>query len=396
MRPREARGLAVFLLFLVLVCPMTSPAAAQSPSSILSPVAFADIAGWAEDDHAAALAAFQRSCTEILAEGKAFNRSVSFGGSREQWLPTCRAATDWKGEPRAFFEQFFKAFRVKDPARPEGLFTGYYEPEAEGSLVPSKTFRVPIYAKPDDLVAFDAKEQAQSGLSYGRIVDGKPSAYFTRKEIEQGALAGRKLEIVWLKDWVDAFFMHIQGSGRVRLTDGSLLRLAYAAKSGQPYTGIGKLLVERGAFPVEEMSMQATRAWMAKDEQAARELMWENHSFIFFRAVKVEDPALGPPGAQGALLTPRRSLAVDRSIWMFGTPIWLDTHFAEGQDAPMQTFRHLMVAQDTGTAIRGHVRGDIFWGAGETAALIAGHLKSPGRMIVLLPPDVALASGLRP
>jgi membrane-bound lytic murein transglycosylase A len=183
--------------------------------------------------------------------------------------------------------------------------------------------------------------------------------------------------------------MQIQGSGRVRLSDGSLLRLAYAGKTGQPYTGIGGLLVARGAFTRDEMSMQATRAWMAKDEKAARELMWENKSFVFFREVDLGDPKLGPPGAQKVLLTPRRSLAVDRSLWMFGTPVWLDTMAPSGAKGQPVIFRHLMIAQDTGTAIKGYVRGDVFWGAGERAALTAGHMKSAGIMIVLLPKDLA-------
>ncbi len=311
-----------------------------------------------------------------------------FGGRRDQWLAVCRKA--WTAaDARRFFEENFQPLTVNDPLRPEGLFTGYYEPEAAGSLEPSADYAVPIYRKPDDLIGFDDSIAAKTGFKYGRMAEGLPIAYFTRKEIEDGALAGRGLEFVWLKSWADAFFIHIQGSGRVRLPDGSLIRLAYAGKSGQPYTGIGPLLVERGAFTREEMSMQATRAWMEKDDVAARELMWENKSFIFFREVEMADAALGPPGAQQVALTPHRSLAVDRSLWMFGTPVWLDSTTPSGPGGEMEAFRHLMVAQDTGSAIKGHVRGDVFWGAGEEAALIAGEMKSQGRMIVLLPKEVA-------
>ncbi len=330
-----------------------------------------------------------------MAEGKAFARKVSFGGRREQWLSVCgrsETATDAK----RFFEENFQPLKVNDPLRPEGLFTGYYEPEAEGSRTPSKTYRVPLYGKPADLVTFDDAAAKRIGLKYGRIAGGKPQPYFTRKEIEQGALAGRELEIVWLRHWADAFFMQVQGSGRVRLPDGSVIRLAYAAKSGQPYTGIGGVLVERGAFTRDEMSMQATRAWMEKDEKTARELMWENKSFVFFREVEMGDAKLGPPGAQKVPLTPLRSLAVDRSLWMFGTPVWLDTRTPSGPKGEMETFRHLMIAQDTGTAIKGHARGDVFWGAGERAALTAGHMKSPGRMIVLLPKEIARPLTARP
>lgn len=351
---------------------------------ILKEVAFSSIDGWAADDHAEALAAFRRSCSEMLQEGRAFGRQVKFGGSREQWLAVCRLAQK-AGRARTFFEQQFTALEVHDPERPQGLFTGYYEPVAAGSRTRTPEYTVPVYRKPDDLVAFDIGQEAESGLKYGRLLARKPAPYHTRKDIEQGALAGQGLEIVWLKDWADAFFIHIQGSGRIRLPDGSLVRLAYAGKSGQPYTGIGGLLADRGVFSRDRMSMQATRKWMAANPQDARELMWENKSFIFFREVAVESLELGPPGAQKIALSPKRSLAVDRSIWIFGTPIWLDTVTPSGRDGSKEQFRRLMIAQDTGTAIRGYVRGDIFWGASDQAALTAGHLKSPGKMIVLLP-----------
>jgi membrane-bound lytic murein transglycosylase A len=371
-----------------MVLAMASAMNAQA-TAILEPLAFSAIAGWAGDDHKAALETFRRSCTEIVADGKAFGRKVVFGGRRNQWLAICKSAESAMDAKR-FFEENFQPLKVNDPARPEGLFTGYYEPEAEGSLSQSTAYPVPLYRKPADLVAFDEATGKHLGMKYGRMIDGKPSPYFSRKEIEQGALAGRGLEIAWLRDWADAFFMQIQGSGRVRLADGSMIRLAYAGKTGQPYTGIGGILVDRGAFSRDQMSMQATRAWMARSEQAARELMWENKSFVFFREVEAGDPKLGPPGAQNVRLTPRRSLAVDRSLWMFGTPIWLDTVTPSGPRGEMEIFRHLMVAQDTGTAIKGHVRGDVFWGAGEQPALTAGHMKSPGSMIVLLPKGLAL------
>lgn len=370
-------------MILAMADAMTARAAA-----ILEPLTFSAIKGWAEDDHTAAFETFQRSCTEIVAEGRAFSRKVTFGGGRQQWIGICKKA-DTAKDARRFFEENFRPMKVNDPVRPEGLFTGYYELEAEGSRTPSKAYPVPLYGKPADLVAFDAAAERRLGVKYGRVSGGKPQPYFTRKEIEQGALAGRGLEIFWLRHWADAFFMQIQGSGRVRLPDGSVIRLAYAGKSGQPYTGIGGILVERGAFTRDQMSMQATRAWMAKDEKAARELMWENKSFVFFREVEMGDPKLGPPGAQKVALTPLRSLAVDRSLWMFGTPVWLDMETPSAPKGEMEIFRHLMIAQDTGTAIKGHARGDVFWGAGGRAALAAGHMKSPGCMIVLLPKDIA-------
>lgn len=359
----------------------------------LQPISFAAIAGWSEEDHVPALEAFRRSCAEILTKGSAFSRPADFGGTRQDWIPVCKKTAQITLAPRVFFEEQFLAFVVRDGEKPEGLFTGYYEPQAEGSRTRTGRFDVPVYRRPPDLVAFDEKQQAETGLAYGRLENGNPVSYLTRKQIEQGALAGQNLELVWLEDWADVFFIHIQGSGRVHLSDGSVMRLSYAAKSGLRYTGIGPLLVGRGAFTREDMSMQATRDWMRKNPRAARELMWENQSFIFFREVKLAKPELGALGAQHVQLTPQRSLAVDRSHWMFGTPVWLDTAAPAPRGARPETFRRLMIAQDTGSAIRGLARGDVYWGFGEDAAHYAGPMKSPGRMIVLLPKQVAKSLG---
>ncbi|WP_373502526.1 murein transglycosylase A [Aestuariivirga sp.] len=361
----------------------------------LEPVSFQDLAGWSIDNHDAALDAFRLSCREILDTGAGFARPVRFAGTREAWKILCQEAFEAR-DARRFFEARFQPFRVIDQSRPAGLFTGYFEPEAAGARERSETYRVPIYRKPADLVSFSEEEQRESGLAYGRRVDGKPQPYFSRKEIEQGRLDAQGLELVWLRDWADAFFIHVQGSGRVRLEDGSIIRLSYSAKSGLPYTGIGALLVERGVIRREDMSMQALRAWMVDNPAAARELMWENRSFIFFREVELENQELGALGAQHVQLTPMRSLAIDRSQWAFGTPVWLDTSVPEGDGTILRNFRHLLIAQDTGSAITGLARGDVFWGFGEKAAVSAGHMKSPGTMTVLLPTSVAKDLGLLP
>lgn len=358
--------------------------------STLKPVDPTSLHGWASHDHEAARQTLRRSCREILEQGAGFRRPVRFGGSPSSWRNACLAAFE-AGDARRYFEHMFRAYRVHDKARPEGLFTGYFEPEVEGSLSRSSLFHVPIYRRPPDLVTLS---EGDSGLAYGRIVDGRAMPYLTRREIEEGALTGKGLEIVWLKDWADAFFIQVQGSGRVRLAEGGTLRLSYAAKSGHAYTGIGGLLVQRGVLPEQDMSMQAIRRWMAKHPQQARELMWENKSFVFFRTVELEDPALGALGAQHVQLTPRRSLAVDRSLWMFGTPVWLDTAAPAGEGNTMVSFRHLLIAQDTGSAIKGLARGDVYWGFGAVAAEVAGPMKSPGEMTVLLPVEVADELGL--
>ncbi len=353
---------------------------------MLEPVKIETLAGWAKDDHTKALQTFQRSCQEILTTAHGFKRAAAFGGELSDWTILCQsalAATNGK----QFFEANFAAYKVNDPKRPQGLYTGYYEPEAEGSLVKTSEYPVPVYNKPADLKALDEQGQQQTGLAYGRIVNGKAEAYATRKEIEQGALEGKGLAICYLKSWVDAFFIHIQGSGRVKLPDGKIIRLAYAAKTGQPYTGIGHVLLEKGIGSTDTMSMEFLRGWMSDHPSEARELMWKNKSYIFFRQIDVPSNDLGALGAQQVNLTPLRSLAVDRSIWMFGTPIWIDT--TTPPEAGSKPFQHLMVAQDTGTAIKGHVRGDVYWGWGEDAAFNAGHMKSAGSMVVLLPKLVA-------
>jgi peptidoglycan lytic transglycosylase A len=375
------------LVLALALITMTQLLAAEAQTS-LKATTFARIAGWSSDNHAAALATFRRSCAEILTDGRAFRRAIKFGGTREDWDGVCRRAMA-AGDARKFFEAEFTPVMAGDTVRPRGLFTGYFEPEAEGSRVANPAFPVAIYGRPGDLVAFDAADEKATGLRYGRKVDGKPKPYFTRREIEEGALRGQGLEVVWLRDWADAFFIHVQGSGRVRFADGSSMRLAYAAKSGQPYTGIGGILVERGLIDRQAMSMQAIRAWMEDNPKAARNLMWENRSFVFFREVAVDDPDLGAPGAQMVQLTPGRSLAVDRSLWAFGTPVWLDTTVPGSDPETKLQFRHLMIAQDTGTAIRGALRGDVYWGWGERAIAAAGHMKSPGTMIVLLPKPLA-------
>jgi membrane-bound lytic murein transglycosylase A len=364
-----------------------APADLAAESPMLKPVAYSSLLGWTEDAHEEALGAFLLSCREMRGSGHGFKRDVRYGGSREDWVSICQKAED-ATSTRSFFESEFQAFEVVDPDRPQAVLTGYYEPLAEGRLQPDNEFDVPIYAKPADLSAFTPEQQSATGLAYGRLVDGKPKAYFTRREIEEGALKGRGQELLWLKSWEDAFFIHIQGSGRIRLADGTEVRLSYAAKTGRPYTAIGGILIARGILTRETNSMQSIRSWMAANPEEARALMWQNESFVFFRKTVIDNPALGALGAQQVNLTPERSLAVDRSIWMFGTPVWIETKYPPETPDGEKPYHRLMIAQDTGSAIKGAARGDIYWGWGDRAALIAGHMKGKGRMVVLLPKAV--------
>jgi membrane-bound lytic murein transglycosylase A len=360
----------------------------------LEPVAFHALAGLPDDDLAASLQAFRRQAQEIIDGGAAFSRLVVFGGRREDWLPTCRLALS-ATSPVQFFAQAFRPYLVHDRSRPEGLFTGYYEPEAEGSQHSTPEYPVALYRKPADLVAFTAEEERETGLKYGRRVEGRAWPYHDRRAIEAGALAGLGLEICWLKSWAEAFFIHIQGSGRVRLPDGSSLRLSYAAKTGLPYTSIGAVLAEQGEIARDALSMQSLKAWMAENPSRARQLMWQNRSFVFFREIAVQDESLGAIGAARVNLHPGRSMAVDRSNWMFGTPCWVETAFPPEATRTPDRLARLMIAQDTGSAIKGFARGDFYWGWGEEAARIAGHMKSQGRMTVLLPHAVADGLGLQ-
>ncbi len=355
-------------------------------------VSFSALPGWRQADARAALAAFQRSCV-AMGRPDYYWRKARLGGGWADWRDVCARALKLKGADalaaRAFFERHFLAVTPLRTRKPAGLFTGYYEPEVEGSLKRHGPYRYPLHGRPADLVRLQPADARRLGVAFGRHVKGRAQAYFTRKEIEQGALDGRGLEIVWLKSPVDRFFMQIQGSGRVRLKEGGVLRLAFAGKTGHPFTPVGRLLLERGEISRKELSMQAIRRWMAQHPKKARELMWENKSYVFFRVVKLPDARLGAYGAQGVQLAPMVSLAVDYRFWPYGAPVWLETFVPGHGGRGQERLRRLMVAQDTGTAIRGMVRGDIYFGFGDEAGERAGRMAAPGFMAVLLPRRLA-------
>jgi membrane-bound lytic murein transglycosylase A len=359
-------------------------------SDVPTPVLYSDVTGWRECDLQHSLAAFQRSAQEILGTATGFRRHAAYGGLKENWIDACTESLQ-ATDPHQFFETYFRAFRVTDRERPQGLFTGYYEPLVKGSRTKSAAFPVPVYNKPRDLVAFTAEETAATGLTYGRRVDGRPQAYDTRRDIENGSLDGKVDVICWLSDWVDTFFMHVQGQGRVQFENGEELRLSYSGKAGHPYTGIGHALIQKGVAPADKMSMQVLRDWMRDHPADARELMWTNKSYIFFQATEVLDSKLGGIGAAKVNLTPLHSLAVDRAHWMFGTPLWIETNLPP--EVGGDPIKRLMIGQDTGSAIKGIIRGDFYWGWGDSAELIAGNMKSAGAMTALLPLPLAKTLG---
>ncbi len=392
------RLLAAAATSLLAACAATgdgpSPAPAPAPAAPaaefrLTPARFADLPGWAADDQSAALPALKRSCGRIAAQDPA--RPVGpdgLAGKAGDWRPICAAAAQLPAgdaaAARRFFEARFRPWRAADRDDPEGLFTGYYEPLLAGARTRGGHYVVPLMRRPGDLVEVDLGQfrPALKGQRIaGRVDGGRLRPYADRAEIEAGALAGRGLELLWVDDAVDAFFLHIQGSGRVRLADGSVVRVGYEAQNGHAYVPIGRLLADRGQIPRDQVSMPSIRAWLAAHPAEGRRLMHENPSYVFFRELKGD----GPIGAQGVALTPGRSLAVDPGFVAYGLPVWLD---AEDPVARGARIRRLMVAQDTGGAIRGPVRGDVFWGFGAEAAERAGLMKSRGGYWLLLPRDV--------
>ncbi len=394
------KGAAVVMVVMMVLAAVMWAAGAQggelklkkTGAKVLRIVSFSALPGWRQADVRAALAAFQRSC-QAMGRPDYHWRKARLGGGWADWRDVCARALKLKGADaraaRAFFERHFLAVTPLKTRQPAGLFTGYYEPEVEGSLKRQGPYQYPLHARPPELVRLKPADAKRLGVAFGRYVKGRAQPYFTRKEIEQGALERRGLEIVWLKSPVDRFFMQIQGSGRVRLKEGGVLRLAFAGKTGHPFTPVGRLLLERGEISRAELSMQAIRRWMAQHPKKARELMWENRSYVFFRIVKLPDARLGAYGAQGVQLTPVVSLAVDHRFWPYGAPVWLETFVPGRGGRGQERLRQLMVAQDTGTAIRGMVRGDIYFGFGDEAGERAGRMAAPGFMAVLLPKRLA-------
>jgi len=352
----------------------------------LAPVAFRQLPGWRGDRHAPALAAFSRSCRRVFRRPPAAPvGQADIGGRNRDWWPVCHAARLLKDpgneQARTFFERWLTPFLVTAGNRASGLITGYFEMELRGAWSRKGNYQVPIYARPPDIVTVDLgrfREDWKGQRVTGRVLGGRVIPAQTRHEIQNGALAGRGLELLWVNDPTDAFFLHIQGSGRVIMEDGTVVRLGFAGRNGRNYVAIGRELVARGAIPQEGLSMQTIRSWLRRNPGQAQKIMARNPSFIFFRPLTGE----GPIGSGGVVLTPGRSLAVDRRYIPLGVPLWLDTLDPLNPAAPL---RRLVVSQDTGAAITGPVRGDLFWGYGEQAAQRAGLMKHPGRLFVLLP-----------
>ena len=357
------------------------PATPGPPQIRYEPVNWNQIEGWQRDSVQDAWSAFLNSCRAV--------------GQRAEWMSVCADAASAMS-PRTFFESRFTAYRMVQTeglhrVTDTGLITGYYEPVLRGARRPSATYPVPLYAPPDDLLTIelgDLYPELKGKRVRGRVQGRKVVPYFTRAELaNQSTIKGK--ELIWVDNAVDAFFLEVQGSGRVQLSDGSVIRIAYADQNGQPYRSIGRYLVDLGEMTLDQASAQEIRRWIAVHPERKQEVLNVNPSVVFFREERIDDPRIGPKGALGVPLTAGRSLAVDPLVVPLGAPVFVDTT-EPNSDVPLQ---RLVVAQDTGGAIRGFNRGDLFWGTGNLAGESAGRMKQQGRMWLLWPKGIPLPVG---
>lgn len=377
--------------------PMTNPAVS------LTPCTFADLPGWNGDDHLSAWKAFLTSCPKLIQradEGKA-SKPMSLALAKTCQFALAHAATPagrkmTKASARAFFETNFRPRRVEQ-AISAGLLTGYYEPLLQASRTMQGEFTTPIYRRPPDLVNMVAESERgakSEQFTHMRQTTGGLTPHLTRAEIEQGGLSGHGLELLYFRDSVDVYFLQVQGSGRIELSDGQKIRISYDGKNGYPYTSIGRELIANGVFTADTMSLKALAKWLKSDRARAAPVMWKNQSYVFFRELTGGESD-GPQGALGTSLHTGRSLAVDTAYHALGTPIYVSSPSLKHATRSDTGFNRLMIAQDVGSAIKGPERGDIFFGSGDKAGRIAGVTKHPGHFFILEPaPSIETREGL--
>ena len=355
----------------------------------LTSLSYAQIAGWRDDDFALAFEAFMRSAHRIVeTPPKQRHPAVDLNALVAVAHRAIRSGPVTADAARRFFEDHFRPARIDA----DGFVTGYYEPELAASPVRTGNFSVPLYRRPADLIDVDDGNRPAGWdrkFRFGRQTEAGIEPYLDRAAIEDGALAGKGLELAWLADPVEAYFVHIQGSARLRMAGGGLMRIAFDGKSGHAYTSIGKLAVERGYLSTAAADKTGLEAWLRQNLQDGRNLMHQNRSYIFFKQTPQITSEDGPMGAAGVPLTAGRSLAIDRTFMTFHTPVWVDAAGVPDPDAPPAAaathFRRLMIAQDTGSAIVGPARGDLFFGSGEEAGARAGSVRHSAAMTLLLP-----------
>jgi membrane-bound lytic murein transglycosylase A len=372
-------SLAIFLMLQPGSLAVATPL--QMPGTELEPSEFSNLDNWAADDHAASFQTFRKSCTAVL---KRRGKMVPFA---QDLQAVCKRAAEVtlpadNETARKFFEENFRPVRISRLGEHDGFLTGYYEPIVDGRRTKQGEYIYPLYLTPSEL----GSRVKQSVRSMRHRIGRRVAGYFDRAAIEGGALAGRGLEICWLKDPIEAFFIHVQGSARIQLEDGKQIRLNYDAHNGYPYVSIGKVMIERGIASREQMSMDVIRTYFAEEPDEAREIMNKNRSFVFYREIDIAGH-LEPPGAQGVNLTKLRSIAVDKNLHIYGTPFWIEAELPLDSEKSETKFRRLMIAQDTGGAIVGPARADLYFGAGREAGTVAGRIKNPGLFYMLVPKD---------
>ncbi|WP_312947300.1 murein transglycosylase A [Agrobacterium sp.] len=366
---------------------------AEGQNFSLRELKFLDLPGWRGDDPRPLLDAMQ-ACLRHLRSIKPY-RTGSLGLSSDDLLPLLEAAETFQpssaADAREFFERHCSPFAILPKETAQGFVTGFYEPEVEVSAVPDNVWKYPFYNRPTDLIDLDAQNRPvhiDASYAFGLSGDNGIDFYPDRKVIDQGYLQGRNLEIAWAKSKVDVFFAHVQGAARLKFPDGSVTRITYAAKAGHPFSGIGRLLIDRGCIDPATVSMQSIRRWLGENPALVDEVLWHNPSYIFFKVADVSDETLGPVAAAKVPLIAGRSLAVDRSVHTFGYPFFIHaaelTHLDEGKP-----FARLMLALDTGSAIIGPARGDIFTGSGYLAGEQAGTIRNNADFYILLPNHAA-------
>lgn len=373
-------------LFGLTACETTSSTATgdENANLVLTPAKYSDLSGWAGDSQMQALPSFAKSCDRIQKK-KSTDAFGPVGGTYGDWQRVCQKMTPDlytnNDAARRFIESEFNVWRATaDNGKKDGLFTGYYEASLKGSRTRHGPYQTPLRKRPADLVMVDLgefRDTLKGQRIAGRVTNGQLKPYEDHRAIDQGKLSGDDaLALVWVDDPVKAFFLQIQGSGRIILDDGTVMRVGYAGQNGHPYYAVGRELVKRNAMNKDDVSMQSIEAWLKAHPSQAKDILYTNPSYVFFTELKGD----GPLGGENIALTAERSLAVDRSKVPYGIPVWLDL-----KDLP---FRRLMVAQDTGGAIRGPIRGDIFFGYGDRAEELAGPMKAKGQWWFLLPKTI--------
>lgn len=379
-------GVALALLF-ACTTPVTAMAPPLPPGALAEPLTPAQVPGWGQDDHRAAFTIFTQGCQADPPLRAAVPVPLGLAAACAAAQSLHAAGPLDATAARTFFEKQFGFWRIRPAAGATGFMTGYFEPEFEGSLTRSEAYPTPLYGRPPELVTRmpgDDWPGLSSELSAARLTATGLEPFPDRTAIETGALDGRGLEILWMRDPVDRFVLQVQGSGRIRLPDGSVTRLVYSGRNGHAYTSLGRVLSEREAIPPAQMTMDVLIARLKADPAFARDLIRLNRSFVFFARRDDLPPDSGPIGGAGLPLTLLRSIAIDRTVWPYGLPVWIDAT-VPGEAGSEERLTRLMVAQDTGSAILGPARLDLFVGSGAAAGHRAGLIRHPVDFIVLWP-----------